>query len=122
MQKKRDSISDSRLFAGNVITPANRREFIEKQAELYKEQYLRANKDKEKMSDAKLEQTALGYGRHMANKEVKHFKSFIKGELNYKYKGISFPVLTKESIKSARKAEDIVEINTPETIPLEENK
>ena len=115
MSKRRGS--DARLYAGNVITPSNRRSFIEGQAELYKKQYLRANKDKESISDIELEQIAYGYGKHMANKEVKHFKAFIKGDVNYKFKGTSFPVMTKESIKKAKTAEEIIEINKVVNIP-----
>ena len=110
-KKRKPRISDSRVYAGNVVTPLNRREFMEMQARGYREQYLRANDGKDDvLDDNELQRVSMDYAKHVANKEVKHFKAFLKGHPTYKYKGDTFPVITREFIKSAKTAEQIVEI------------
>lgn len=63
-------------FAGEIIDSTNKRQIIEREARLYKE----------KNPEATAIECIL-WGRRYVNKEQKHFKSYLKGNNSYSYKG-----------------------------------
>lgn len=103
--------SAAREYAGTVITPANRLEFELRQVEAYKEQYYRVTPEETQKNPNEVEQVAKAYARFQANREVKHFNTFLKGKTSYKFHGMPYPVLTRASIKEAKTADQIIEIN-----------
>lgn len=62
-------------FAGTIVTPENRKELMYGKALEYKEKYPDATKEE-----------CLEWGKRWVNKEIKHFKSYLKGKNAYSYK------------------------------------
>jgi len=79
-------------FAGTVITPENRREYMYQKALEYKEKYPDATKEE-----------CLEWGKRCVNKEKKHHKSYLKGKNAYSYKGGKFLVEDQSRVELFKK-------------------
>ena len=79
-------------FAGEMITPENRREFMYKKALEYKEAHPEASKEE-----------CLEWGKRWVNKEKKHFKSYVKGKNAYSYKGGKYLVEDQSRVELFKK-------------------
>lgn len=79
-------------YAGEKITPENRREFMYKKALEYKEKNPDASKEE-----------CLEWGKRCVNKEIKHFKSYLKGKNSYGYKGGKFLVEDQSRVELFKK-------------------
>lgn len=113
-------------FMGSRLTVANRRAFLESQKEIFIQNQQKFYEDRrteimeqegtdeekqfelqqledQKYSKESLEKKARLFATFQANKEVKHYKAYLAGQLFYKYKGQIFPVVTEESLMRSRK-------------------
>lgn len=118
---------------GSVITVKNRREYMKSQEEAYirnENEMYEARKAKilemegedsekqaeidaleeQRMSEDRLKLAAKNYAVFQANKESKHYKSYLAGKAAYKYRGQVFPVLTEEFIMRAKSLKPIINI------------
>lgn len=110
-------------YLGNIITPQNRNQFANAQAEYFTERYKQETAadlekakaegndervrqiDEERFSDESLAKVAHDFGRYQCNKEQKHYEAWEKGQQFFKFHGNQFPVLTEEMVNK-----DLVEI------------
>ena len=97
-------------YLGSNVNPENRREFINKQIELFKQKYERTKKEYDEITDNQLQKEAEHYARYVVNKEKKHFEAYLRGEKSFKYKKRVFPVMTEEFIKNSSDVKEIINI------------
>ncbi len=97
-------------YLGSNVNPENRREFINKQIELFKQKYERTKKEDDEITDNQLQKEAEHYARYVVNKEKKHFEAYLRGEKSFKYKKRVFPVMTEEFIKNSSDVKEIINI------------
>lgn len=113
----------SAKYLGNIITPQNRNQFANAQAEYFVERYKQETEadrqkaieegddekvrklDEERFSDIDLQKVAQDFGRYQCNKEQKHYESWEKGYKFFKFHGNQFPVLTEDMVNK-----DLIEI------------
>jgi hypothetical protein len=127
-------VKEHSKFMGTVMTPTLRREYMKKQAEGFKAQYIadvelkrstiQEQEDKsaeeiakevdefneKQVTEAELDSLAERYSRFQINKENKQFKAWMKGESYYTYKGKTFPVITERFLKESQSIKDIVKV------------
>ena len=97
-------------YLGSVITAENRRTFMEKQKELYIQNYYNKTEEESQLPEETVSQMAEEYAVYQVNKENKHYKAWLKGKLSYSYKGTTFPVLTKSLIEKTSSVKEIVNV------------
>lgn len=107
-------------YMGDVVTAENRREYIQNQARLYREQLERTQTEENKKTEDELNAESQGYGLFRARKEQKHFKAYLRGDSFYVYAGQTFPVMTGEFIREARTANQLIDIHKIENKEEEE--
>lgn len=101
-----------------MVTPENRRQFMETQKQIFKDQYksrLDKGKVEEELTDKELEREADKFARFVVNREKKHLQAYIRGDQYYKYQNQMLPVITSDFAKTARTADQIIDINKVET-------
>lgn len=125
-------------FRGNLVTPYNRRSFIDAQSEAFRDRYIEnviidrdkiANQEgkdedeirveidkfnEEQLSDEHLIMMGERFGRFQSNKASKHLKAFLKGQKQYKYHKNSFPVITENFLNSTKSVKDIIKVEDNE--------
>jgi len=102
-------------FLGNIITAENRREFMNKHVEAYKENYLKIQKQEEEDDvppppEDVLHKMAVKYAKEMVAREKKQLKAFIKGKKSYTYKNQTYPVITDEFIRKTNSLKEILKL------------
>lgn len=117
-------------YMGSRVTAENRTEYLTAQVNGFKEQYtakvvaerekiLSSDKTKDEIdslieefnakqiSEARLHELALKFSLFQANKEVKHYKAWLKGASYFKYAGQVFPVLTQRFLENSQSIKEI---------------
>ena len=79
-------------FAGPLITPKNRRQYLENYKTIFFEE-IKGNEKYESMSKEELEETSKRYAKLEVQREQMHHKAWLKGLNHYRFKGKHFPVL-----------------------------
>ncbi len=125
-------------YGGTIISPENRNQYKKTMKDYFIERtQLEYNKRKsdiensENTDDKKqemlskleldtpigeyLDQLSDNFAIYQSTKETKHFKAWLKGHKNFKYKGQTFPVLTKDVTEK-----DFLQIDNIENLESEQ--
>lgn len=120
-------------YFGSSITASNRRDYMSKQAEMFKERHIAEvirkrdeikKKDisedemnveldafnKEQLTDEQLEMSSRRFAIFQVNKENKHYKAWLKNKAWYRYKGNRFPVISQEFLDKTETVKPIEKI------------
>lgn len=126
-------------YLGSRITAATRNRYEEKQAEMFKQKYIRDVESKreqikkqedktedeiqaeintfnsEQVSEQELEAMAKRFARYQTNKEQKHYKAWLQGKAWFKYKGQNFPVITERFVSEGKDVHEIIKEENDDT-------
>lgn len=112
-------------YVGSRITAENRRAFMEKQKERYREHYeeqLEKGEIEEPWTEERLERVCEEYARVIVNRENKHYKAYLKGKKFYTYKGRRYPVATDIFLRHSQSLKEQMQRNESRKLPRQEIK
>lgn len=90
--EKQNMVNKRTPFCGPLITPKNRRQYLENYKTIFYEQ-IKGNEEYEGLGEEKLKETAEKYAKLEVQRESAHLKAWLKGKKNYKFKNKFFIVL-----------------------------
>lgn len=90
----------NKRFYGNLVTAENRRSLMDKYIEDFVKTYYRVTEVKDHVPNHEVKEAAKIHAKTQVNKERKHIRAYVKGEMFYKYKGQLYIVMDNRTMNN----------------------